>query len=212
MTGISVLGTIRMVFFFAAYYYTSIGNAVIIFYTFPIFVALFGFWIIKEQVTQRQILLMVIAFAGIILVFSNKEFSFKSLDFIGMLASLLSAIIYALTVVLFKSETKNYSWKELIFYQNFMGLFLLLPFFQLSKATTMDYTLGLSYATLIGLGVFGLFFFGLRRLKASVASALMYMEVVSAIVLSYLFMGEILTWPMLVGASMIIGSSVLLKN
>ncbi|MEO0341026.1 MAG: EamA family transporter, partial [Bacteroidota bacterium] len=46
MTGISVLGTIRMVFFFAAYYYTSIGNAVIICYTFPIFVALFGFWII----------------------------------------------------------------------------------------------------------------------------------------------------------------------
>ncbi|MEO0339189.1 MAG: DMT family transporter, partial [Bacteroidota bacterium] len=126
--------------------------------------------------------------------------------------SLLSAIIYALTVVLFKSETQNYSWKELIFYQNFAGLFLLAPFFQFAKAVPMDYTLGLSYAALIGLGTFGLFFYGLRRLKASVASALMYMEVVSAITLSYFFMGEVLTWTMLVGAALIIGSSLLLKN
>jgi drug/metabolite transporter (DMT)-like permease len=76
----------------------------------------------------------------------------------------------------------------------------------------MDYGLGIIYGVLIGVLVFGLFFFGLKRLKASTASALMYMEVVSAIVLSAIFMKEVLSVSMIVGACLILGSSLLLKR
>ncbi|GAB5555566.1 MAG: DMT family transporter [Saprospiraceae bacterium] len=212
MTLISIMGTVRMVLFFVAYTYATIGNAVIIFYTFPIFSAIFGFVLLREQVNRRQQLLLLMAFTGIVLAFSNKPFSLESNDFIGMMAAMASALIYALTVVLFKSESKNYSWKELVFYQNFSGLILLLPFFQFGAAMALDYTLGITYGLLIGVIVFGLFFFGLKRLPASIAAALMYMEVVSAIVLSTLFMGEQLSWPMIFGGILILGSSLLLKR
>ena len=212
MSIISVMGTVRMVFFFMAYTYTSIGNAVIIFYTFPIFSAFFSYLILKEQITNRQRWLLFIAFTGILFAFSNREFSFENQDFVGMLAALTSAAIYSLTVVLFKSEAQNYSWKEMVFYQNFSGLILLFPFFQFAKATSLDYTLGIAYGLLIGVIVFSLFFFGLKRLKASTSSALMYMEVVSAIILSYLFMEEHLSWPMILGGILIIGSSLLLRK
>lgn len=206
----SGLGTIRMVFFFAAYIYTSIGNAVIMFYTFPIFAAILSSYYLKEKISNKQKVLLLVAFAGIILAFSNKDFSFGNQDFLGMSASLLASIIYASTVVIFKSESKNYSRNELVFYQNFAGLFLLIPFFEFSKVTTHDLFLGISYSLLIGVLVFSLFFFGLKKLKASTASALMYMEVVSALILSYLVMGEQLSLPMILGGAMILGSSFLL--
>ena len=212
MTMISVLGTLRTILFFIAYTYATIGNAVIIFYTFPIFSAILGIVLLREQVGRRQQMLLLMAFAGIVLAFSNKPFSLENNDFIGMLAALGSALIYALTVVLFKSESRHYSWKELVFYQNFSGAILLLPFFQFSKALPLDYTLGISYGLLIGVLVFSLFFFGLKKLPASIASALMYMEVVSAIVLSTIFMGEQLSWPMVIGGILILMSSLLLKK
>lgn len=212
MTFVSILGTIRMVLFFAAYTYATIGNAVIIFYTYPIFTALLGKIIIKEQISRRQVVLLSMAFIGIILAFSNKPFTLNNDDIVGMLAAMASALIYALTVVLFKSETRNYSLGHLIFYQNAAGLVLLAPFFQFQKATLTDYSLGIGYGLLIGVLVFALFFYGLKKLKASTASALMYMEVVSAITLSVIFYQEALSITMILGAMLIVGSSLLLKR
>ena len=212
MALVSVLGTVRMVLFFVAYTYATIGNAVIIFYTFPIFSALLSKLILREQITRRQIILLSFAFLGILLAFSNKPFDLANNDIIGMLAAMGSALIYALTVVLFKSESKNYSLPQLLFYQNVAGLFLLAPFFQFSQATGLDYSLGIGYGILIGILAFSMFFFGLKQLKASTASALMYMEVVSALTLSVIFYQEQLTWTMILGAILIVGSSLLLKR
>jgi drug/metabolite transporter (DMT)-like permease len=209
---ISVLGTVRTVLFFVAFVYATMGNAVVMFYTFPIFAAGFGFLIIRERTSLRQRLLLGMAFTGILLAFSNQEFSFQDRDCMGMTAALLSAIVYALTVVLFKSESQNYSLKELVFYQNLAGLLLLWPFFEWQVAGPQDYALGLSYGLLIGVGVFTLFFYGLKRLKAATASALMYMEVVSATLAGILVMGEPISWNLILGGLLIIGSSLLLKR
>lgn len=212
MSLVSVLGTVRMIFFFIAYTYATIGNAVIIFYTFPVFSALLSKLILKEKITPRQVILLIMAFIGILLAFSNKPFDLANNDLIGMLAAMASALIYALTVVLFKSESKNYSLPHLLFYQNAAGLFLLAPFFQFREATTLDYSIGIGYGLLIGILAFSLFFYGLKKLKASTASALMYMEVVSALTLSVIFFEEQLTLPMILGAILIVGSSLLLKS
>ena len=212
MSLVSVLGAVRMVFFFVAYTYATIGNAVIIFYTYPIFTALLSKVILREQITRRQVVLLFVAFTGILLAFSNKPFDLANNDIIGMLAAMASALIYALTVVLFKSESKNYSLPQLLFYQNAAGLFLLAPFFQFQQARLMDYSIGIGYGLLIGILAFSLFFFGLKKLKASTASALMYMEVVSALSLSVIFYEEQLTWTMILGALLIVSSSLLLKR
>jgi len=207
MLMISGLGSIRIVLFFIAFSYTSIGNAVILFYTFPIFAAFFSFLIIKEKTSLFQRLLLAVAFGGILLSFSNKEFSFGNQDFLGMTAAIVSAIIYSLTVVLFKSESKNYKLKELVFYQNLVGAIILFPFFQFAEAQVRDYTLGLTYGLIIGVIGFGLFFYGLKQLKAVTASALMYMEVVSAVLFGVWFFNETLSTPMIIGGLLIVGCS-----
>ncbi|MEL6867718.1 MAG: DMT family transporter, partial [Bacteroidota bacterium] len=137
-------------------------------------------------------------------------FSLVDRDFIGMVASLAAAFFHAVTVVLFKSEGDNFSKNEILFYQNILGFLILFPFFEYTTASPKDYALGIAYGVLTGLIGYGLFFYGLKRLMASTASALMYMEVVSAVTLGYLFLGERLSGAMIIGGMIVVGSSFLL--
>ena len=210
----SALNALRLYLFISAFIFTSIGNAIIMFYTWPIFTTLLGIFILKEQVSLRQIGILALAFIGIIIAYSEQDLSFESQDFIGISAAVTSAFIYALTVIIFKSETLNYHRNEILFYQNFLGAFIFLPLFLTNRPlpTVLDWTLGLSYAVIIGLLAFSLFFFALKHLKASTASMLAYVEVVSAILLSYIWMGDTLKPSMIIGGSLIILSTILLIN
>ena len=124
----STLNAIRMFFYFIAYNFTSIGNAVIMLYTWPIFASLFGTIILKEKITKKNRFLLSLAFIGIVLVFLNKEISFGNKDFIGMGAMLLAAMIYSLSFVIFKKELKTYTHFETVFYQNLVGAVVFIPF------------------------------------------------------------------------------------
>ncbi|MEM1321520.1 MAG: DMT family transporter [Bacteroidota bacterium] len=214
MMGTSVLQAIRLYLFVLAFVYTSIGNAIILFYSWPIFVAILGKFTLRERLSNEQKLLLLSAFGGLILAYSDKQFSFEDRDFIGMMAALLAAIIYSITVIIFKSESENYTRAELVFYQNIAGAFLFLPFFlyEAPQVTPQDWGAGTAYAILVGIVVYTFFFYGLRYLKASIASGLMYIEVVSAIILGYLWLGESLSWNMLIGGGLILLSSFLLGN
>ena len=116
MLGGSMINAVRMYLFLVAFIYTSIGNAIIVFCTWPIFGTLLGVTLLKEHITRRQIALLGLAFVGIIIAYSNQDFSFGNQDFIGMSAALGSAFLYALSVIIFKTETQNYTRNEIVFY------------------------------------------------------------------------------------------------
>lgn len=208
----SLLNAARMYLFITAFIFTSIGNGVIMFYTWPIFTTILGVTVLKEQVSKKQVLLLLLAFVGIIIAYSDQELSFDNQDFIGISAAIGSALLYALTVIIFKSETQNYKRNEIIFYQNFAGTLIFLPFFltNIPKPGVFDWILGAGYAFVIGLVAFNLFFFALKYLKAATTSSLAYVEVVSAIIISYFWMGDVLSLSMIIGGSLIILSTILL--
>ena len=210
----SLLNALRMYLFFVAYIYTSIGNAVIISYTWPIFTTLFSIFFLKEQVVRRNLGLMGVAFLGILIVYMNQPFSFENKDFMGMSAALGTAIVYATTVVIFKRESPNYSRQEIIFYQNVLGPFIYLPFFLLHRPWPIlsDSIIAVSHAIILGILGFNFFFYGLRHLKASTASLLAYIEIISALLFGVFWMKETLTWNMLMGGILIIFSTTLLKK
>jgi len=213
MLGGSMINAVRMYLFLVAFIYTSIGNAVIVFYTWPIFGTLLGATLLKEHITRRQIALLGLAFTGIITAYSNQDFSFENQDFIGMTAAISSAFLYALTVIIFKTETPNYTRNEIIFYQNIVGALVFIPFFIFNEPTptVKDMTLGISYGLMVGIMAYSFFFFGLKYLEASKASMLTYVEVVSAVLLSYLVLGDVLSRNMIVGGGCIILSTILLR-
>lgn len=210
----STLNAGRVYLYTVGFTFASIGNAIIILYTWPIFTTIFSILFLKEKVPKRTFFLLFIAMVGTALIYLNKEFSFSDKNFIGMTAMLLSAVIYALTVIIFKKESEKYSKYETIFYQNLIGSIIFIPFIFLNKPlpTLSQTSIGIVYGALIGLVGFVFFFSALKKLKASTVSFLSYTEVVSAIILAMIFFQEALTWNMVVGGLLIILATTLIKK
>lgn len=204
----SLLNAGRMFLYLIAYKHTSIGNAVVLFYSYPLFVTAIESLRYKRPIHNQQWFFLFLAFAGIIITYAGKPFSFESDDFIGMLAALGASIGYAVTVIMFKKETHNYSQNQIVIYQNIAGAIVFLPFLSgLPSAEIGHMGIGLLYGIVIGVVVFKMFFYGLKFLPAATATSLMYLEVVSAILFGYILLGEKLSWNTYVGGACILISS-----
>jgi drug/metabolite transporter (DMT)-like permease len=210
----SLLNAIRMYLYFLAFSHTSIGNAVIILYTWPVFATFFSSIILKEKISAARIILLFVAFTGIILIYSDKPFSFSNHDFLGMTAMLFSGIIYSLTVILFKKFGEHYNNQEIIFFQNLLGCFIFFPFFITNQPfpSFLQIIISIGYAILNGLVGFGLFFSAIRKISIFKASLLSHLEVITGIGMGVFFFSEPLTWHLMIGGSLIIASALMLNK
>ena len=210
----SVLNALRMFLFFVGYLYASIGNAVIILFTWPIFGTLFSAIFLKEKVSVRTSILIGLAFLGIVTMYVDTEISFGNEDFIGMAAMLFSAIFFAITAVIFKQKLKVYSRTETIFYQNLVGAVAFLPFVFINTPIPSALQMGAAsfYGILIGIVAFMMFFYALKRLKISHYALFTYWEVIAALFFSLLFFGEDITWNMVLGGGLILATGILLRK
>ncbi len=209
----SSINVLHMFFYFVAYSFTSVSNAIILLYTWPVFATILGLMFLKEKVSVRKFLLLGFAFAGVILVFSGKSLSISSADFIGMGAMLISASLYSVALIIFKRESPRYSNMETIFYQNVIGAFAFAPFLFFNPLPSLVQSLtAIAYALLIGVAGFGLFFAALKRINVSAASGISYFEIVSAMLLAAVILGETITLKMAAGGLMIAVSTLLLRN
>ena len=210
----SGLNATRMLLFFIGYLYTTIGNAVIILFTWPIFAAIFSTIFLKEKVSFRTASLIGLAFTGIVIMYINKEISFGNHDFIGMASMLLSAMIFAITAVIFKRELTYYSRTETIFYQNLLGAILFLPFIFINTPppSLVQISVASLYGFLIGIVAFLLFFLALRKLKMSHYSLFTYWEVLAAIFFGAVVFGESITTNMVIGGGLILAAGILLRK
>jgi len=210
----SVINAVRLFFFFIGFLNAPIGNAVIMLYSWPVFAAIFSNLFLKESLPRLNKILLAVAMLGIVLIYSGKRIDLNNQVFLGMSAMLLSAALYSTTVIIFKKESVRYTKLQIVFFQNLVGAFLFLPFFllDLDALTLHKSWVASGYAFLIGIVGFGLFFSSLRKVKASTASFLAYIEVISAILFGVFLFSETLTWNVIVGGMLIIGSSIILKK
>ena len=179
----SSLNAISYFFYFAAYTYTSLTNSLIMLYTWPIFATLLSSLLLKEKVSGKNIFLLGLCFTGTILIYSNEALSLANKNIIGMSSMLISALAYSLAIVLYKKTSENFSQFELIFYQNLVGSIIFLPFLFINKPlpSLAQTSAAIFYAVVIGIVGYALFFSALKRIKASIASMLSYIEVISGV-------------------------------
>lgn len=210
----SILNGFRMFLYAVGFTYASIGGAVIMLYTWPLFVSLFAIPMAKEPLDLRSGLLLTVAFIGIILVYGEANISFSDNSFIGLSAILLNSIILALVTLMFRDELATRSQFQVVYFQNLAGAVMFLPFFLLNRPfpTLHQITIGSIYAFLVGIISFSLFFYALKHLRMVRAASLSYIEVISAIFFAYVFFEEPLTWNKLVGAIFILSAASLIKK
>ena len=210
----SLFNVIRMWLFFITYIYTSISNAIIVLYTWPIFAVILSALLLKERVGRIRIILLLTSLTGVIIVYAGQNLSLQDDDFIGLTAGVLCAFFYACTVVIFKSQSNTYSPIETIFLQNLLGALIFFPFILINdpSPTNLDWTLGITHGILIGILMFSAFFYGLKYIKASTASMIAYIEVISAMSIGYFIMNDTLSRNMIIGAVLIVISTALLQR
>lgn len=202
----SVLNAVRLFFYFAGYARGQISTTVILLYTWPVFAAAWSFLFLGERLSRRHLFLFTVAFAGVGLITLDKTFSLSDQRFSGVLFILLSAFVYSMTIVIFKKKSGSYDPFETLWFQNMVGVFAFLPFFITTRPWPMVWQGGLAtvYGGLVGVLGFGLFFAGLRRVEASRASFLTYIEVVSGIFFGVVFFKERLSMQVVAGGSLVL--------
>jgi drug/metabolite transporter (DMT)-like permease len=210
----SFLNATRLFFYFAGYTYGNISTTVILLYTWPVFATIWSALFLGEPLTFFRWICFLTTLAGVILINLNQAMSLGDQQFTGVLFILSSAFIYSMTVVMFKKKSQCYTPFETLWFQNGLGAFLFLPFLVINRPLPVPWQTGTAilYAFLIGVVGFGLFFSGLRRIDASKASFLTYVEVVSGIFFGVAFFGETLSWNILAGGSLVLVSALLLSR
>ncbi len=210
----SIINAPRMFLFYVAYMYTSLANGVIILYTWPIWGAVFGFFILKERVTQRMLLLFGLSFVGILVMYSAHALSLTNKDIIGMTAMLGSAMLGALMIVIFKKKINDHSTAELVFHQNFISALIFIPFIAFTRPlpTVAQASMGSMYGFLVGIAAGFLMYYALRHLSIAEYGLFSYNEVIFAVVYGILFFGEVLTMNLVLGGICIIAAGYMLQK
>ncbi|WKN40492.1 DMT family transporter [Tunicatimonas pelagia] len=210
----SLLNAGRLFLFIASYSYTSIVNAIVIFYTWPVFTVLYSRIWLKESIPRRNQILLFLPLIGIVIIFSDQQVTTDEQDLIGMGAMSLSSMLYAFTVLIFKRTSQEYTGFETVFFQNLLGGFIFLPFAlpYLNKIDLPTYGLITLFSIFIGVLAFGMFFQALQKMRASTLSYLAYLEVVIASLYGILLFDETVTGQFVIGAVLIIVATLLFKK
>lgn len=207
----SSLNAVRMFFYILAYKLTTITNAVVILYLWPIFALLLDCIIYKKRLKMKEFMILVMALTGVILLNIQKGFSLSGSDLLGSIVMMLSALIFSVTVLVFKEILAGHSEGETLYFQNGVGALIFLPILliELPGVPLEVSALGLVYGFSVGIIGFGLFFYALKRLTIFQYGALGYTEVFWGVLFGVLILGEGLSPTIIIGVLLILTSSTL---
>ena len=121
------LGVISLIFFFQSLKYLSVGTAVSLRYTSPIFATVFALIFLKENIKPIQWLFFLIAFIGVLII---KGFG-NDINYLGLIFVIFSSISLGLVLVIIRKIGKrehplviiNYFMVMAFFFGGFMSIY-----------------------------------------------------------------------------------------
>ena len=205
----SALNALRTALFFISFNMTTIGNAQITLYSWPVWATVLSFFFLGEKIAGFQWILLATAFSGVLVMLSSYGLSFTGNDFQGIAYMALSAFIYSVALTILKKHQAAYTAEETVFFQNIVSPFVFLPFviYYAPDLTAKQVGISSFFGLMNGTIAFFLFFSALRDLKTATASQITYLEPFFGVTLGYLLYGERLGPLQLNGAALILGST-----
>jgi len=194
---------------FYAFNYTTIANAELLHYTFPILTVIGATLLLNERLNKEKILALVLSMAGLILIFSQ-SFNLSQSMMFGSFCAFLSAFPVA-GMTLIGRKLKNRSAYFTTFWSILFACAIYFPFFISYNSISSLQQVGYIFITsvfFIGITT-PLYFFGLRHIAASIVGILMLMEIISGITVGLIFYHEIPPFINLLGGLLIMISCVL---
>ena len=207
-----LLGTIALICIFYAIRNMPLSISTVIQYTYPIFISIFAGIFINEKITRNIIIASIIGWLGILIIINpiqlsniNVEVEYTSI-FIAFLGSICTALAYITVKKL--SFTENVY--VIIQYFPLVSLITLLPFVLINWVTPN----WLELVWIICIGLFtqlGQIFLtiGLKKLPASNASTINYLQVLFGSAWGILFFSEMINVNFLLGASLVLLGTII---
>jgi drug/metabolite transporter (DMT)-like permease len=155
--GGSIAYALAVITFVVATKLTTAANAILLQYSAPIYVALFGGWILKEKTKLKDWITILFVILGMVLFFFD-EINMDNI--LGNLIAVFSGVVFAALVIFLRMQ-KDGSPIETTFLGNVLTAIIGLPFMFASEKPD-----SLGWVTLVILGVFQL---GLAYVLYSVA-------------------------------------------
>lgn len=218
LIGLIVTGAlmgINWILLFEAYNHTTVAVATLCYYMEPTIIILLSPFVFGERLTLKKGVCAAVSIAGMVLVsgvIGSGGAQGGSLK--GILLGLGAAVFYSAVVILNKKmpETDAYLRTAVML---FSAGGVMLPYLLFTGGFSLE---GANVSSVVLLAVLGvvhtgvaytLYFGSMGRLKVQSIAVLSYIDPVSALLLSALFLREPLTLPNVAGAVMIIGAAML---
>lgn len=198
---------------FQAYRYTSIANATVSYYCAPVIVMLLTPVVFKEPLTRTNVLCIFAAMAGMVCI-SGAGGALDRQNLIGIAYGFGGAVLYA-AIILLNKFLKDLSDFESAFTQLFIAALALLPYTLFTDGIHFAGAGVTAILLLILVGVvhtgfcYLLYFASLPRLDNRTIATFSYIEPISAILLSSLFLAEPMTLVQAAGAVLILGATLI---
>jgi len=201
-------------FLFEAMKLIPIGNAVLLNYTAPVFVALLSPIILKEKIMRVTLYALALSVVGILLISSTQDFQIFDISLLGVISALLAGFLYAVFVIFAKKTLTSHSGYSMALYSySFSAIFLVPSLIQVNLSITLN-----SWLLLLFLGVLNtafavtLYLRGLHLIKAQEAAVLAYFEPASAVVFGYLLLAQQPTLTTIAGGLLILAAGYVVAS
>ncbi|NCB42093.1 MAG: EamA/RhaT family transporter [Clostridia bacterium] len=199
---------------FEAYRYTTVAIATLCYYMAPIFMILASLVLFKEKIKPFKGFCLAGALLGMLLVSGVLQNGFEgNADMRGILLGLGAAVLYA-SVILLNKYLKDISSLDATIVQLATSAIVLFPYILLTENLSKITISPSGFALLLTVGilhtgiVYALYFGSIRNLKGQTVALYSYIDPMVAILLSALLLKEPLGVTGLVGAVLILGSTL----
>ena len=196
---------------FEAYKYTTVAVATLCYYMAPIFVILVSPFVLKERLTPKKLLCTVGAVIGAVLI--SGIFAEGGANLRGVAFGLCAALLYA-SIVLLNKKLVGIDGLERTLCQLGISAVVMTVYTLLTEnfaASDFD-TKTILLLLILGIVhtgiVYMLFFSAIGKLPAQTSSVLSYVDPVTAVICSALFLLQPMEWYQIIGTVLILGCSL----
>ena len=199
---------------FEAYRYTTVATATLCYYMAPIFVTLISPVLLKERLTARKLLCVFLALAGMVFVSGVPQSGLPGpSEAKGILLALCSAALYA-GVILINKYLAGVPAYDRTLLQLACAAAVMIPYILLTEDLSAMSVTPLGAVLLLIVAVFhtgwcyALYFGSMTVLSAQTVTLFSYIDPIVAILLSALLLREPLGWSGILGAALVLGSTL----
>jgi drug/metabolite transporter (DMT)-like permease len=194
----------------------KVAAAILLQYLAPSFIALHSVVFMREKLSRVTLTALIGATFGCYLVVGAYNLEILSMNIVGIISGLLSAVTFAWYAIHGEYGMRRYNPWTVLFYALFVGAIvwniLHPPLEAFMHAYSRVQWIWILYIGVMGTLIpFGLFLEGINLIRSTRASITATLEPITAGIISYIFLNETLEITQITGGVIVIASIILLQ-